>query len=562
MSPSAETNGTIPSRKLDVLIVGAGFGGLYQLYVMRKQGYNCKLSLIMLPRIWYWNCYPGARVDSHAPLYGYSIEGLYKDWTWTERFPGGEELRQYFDYVDKRLDLSKDIELNTSVDAAEFDTNASVWRVTLSTGEVIECKYFVLGTGFAAKNYVPDFKGMERFKGIMHHTYLKGKKVAVIGTGASGVQTIQEIGPEVGHLTVLQRTPNLCIPMRQRKLDPVVEAELKNQGEYEKIFKTRGGTFTGFEFEWIYINAADATEAEVRETYERLWEMGGFNFWVGTYQDVLYNQEVNDGAYKFWAEKHRARINDPRKRDLLAPLLENQPHAWGIKRPCLEQRYYEVYNQENVDLISVKENPIDTFTEKGILMSDGQELEFDVILLATGFDTQTGGLVQIDIKGADGITLKDKWAKGAWTNLGMTTNGFPNMFILYGLQGKPYIPLTPLSFVVVIDAITAPTAFANGPTLVEVQGDWISDAINYCEKNNKKTMDSTALSEARWTKIVDDMWNTSLFRFTQGWYNGSNIPGKTKQALNYTGGVNKYMAEARRIAEAGYEGYVFDKLYV
>lgn len=263
---------------------------------------------------------------------------------------------------------------------------------------------------------------------------LEGKKVAVIGTGASGIQTIQEIGPIVNHLTVLQRTPNLCLPMGQRKLDPVVETKLKAEGVYDEYFKVRPDTFGGFEFDWIYSNGADATEEERRETYERLWAKGGFNFWVGNYQDYLYNKEINDSVYSFWAEKHRARINDPKKRDLLAPLLENQPHTLGTKRPSLEQRYYEVYNQTNVDLISVKENPIVTFTEKGILMSDGKELKVDVIILATGFDAQTGGLVQIDIKGVDGITLKEKWAKGAWTNIGMTTNGFPNMFFLYGPQ--------------------------------------------------------------------------------------------------------------------------------
>lgn len=234
---------------------------------------------------------------------------------------------------------------------------------------------------------------------------LDGKKVAVIGTGASGIQLIQAIGPIVGHLTVLQRTPNLPLPMNQQKLDPVVQIKLKNDGVYEENFKIRQNTFSGFEFDWIYSNGADVTEEERRETYERLWAKGGFNFWIANYQDYLYNKKINDTVYSFWAEKNRARINDPKKRDLLAPLLENQPHTFGTKRPSLEQSYYEVYNQENVDLISLKENPIDTFTENGILMKDGQELGVDVVILATGFDAQTGGLVQIDIKGNLMVTL-------------------------------------------------------------------------------------------------------------------------------------------------------------
>lgn len=266
---------------------------------------------------------------------------------------------------------------------------------------------------------------------------VKGKKVAVIGTGASGVQCIQEIGPEAGHLTVLQRTPNLCLPMQQSTLDPNTEAQAKANGTYQQIFEYRRTTFGGFHFDFIKQKALEDTPKRRREFYEKLWQGGGFRFWLATYDDVLQDKAANDTAYEFWAEKTRARINDPRKKDILAPVLEKQHHTFGTKRPSLEQRYYEVYNQENVDIIPLKENPIDTFTETGIKMRNGDEHYFDVIILATGFDSVTGGLVQIDIKGTDGMSLANKWSKGTWTSLGMTTSNFPNMFFLYGPQGSP-----------------------------------------------------------------------------------------------------------------------------
>ncbi|RDL30701.1 uncharacterized protein BP5553_10046 [Venustampulla echinocandica] len=561
MAPSADiSNGNAPKRSLDALIVGAGFGGLYQLHYLRKLGYNVKVvdNAGGLGGIWWWNCYPGARVDSDVPMYEYSIENLHKDWTWSERFPSWPELREYFNYVDKKLDLSKDIELRKTVTSAEFDVDSSRWNVKLSTGEAIDCKFLVLCTGFAAKHYVPPFQGLDKFKGVMHHTAkfpqdgldFKGKKVAVIGTGASGVQTIQEVGHEVADLTVFQRTPNLCLPMNQTKLDPKEEDRLKENGTYDKHFKYRRETFAGFHFDFNEKVGADDTPEQQKAFYETLWGGGGFRFWLATYKDLLFDKKTNDTAYEFWSEKTRARVNDPRKRDIVAPTLENQPHTFGTKRPCLEQRYYEVYNQDNVDIINIKENPIDTFTEKGIRTADGKEREFDIIILATGFDSVTGGLVQIDIKGADGVSLADKWSKGTWTFLGMSTANFPNMFFLYGPQG--------------------PTAFANGPTIVELQGDWIIDAIEYTTKNNKKTIDPTAQSEAGWqvptsfcgvTKHVAELSDITLFPGTDSWYMGANIPGKPREALNYSGGIPRYVRESQEVADKGYAGFTFDAPY-
>jgi cation diffusion facilitator CzcD-associated flavoprotein CzcO len=242
-------------------------------------------------------------------------------------------------------------------------------------------------------------------------------------------------------ISVLQRTPNLCLPMNQHKLDPKEEAKVKEEGGYEHVFKYRRETFGGFHFDFDTKEGGEDNADQKRALYEKLWAGGGFRFWLATYKDALFDKGVNDTAYEFWAEKTRARITDPRKKDILAPLLENQHHTFGTKRPSLEQRYYEVYNQDNVDLYALKENPVDTFTEKGIKMTNGDEIELDVIILATGFDAVTGGLVQMNIKGADGVSLADKWSNGTWTYLGMTTANFPNMFFLYGPQGKPLLCL-------------------------------------------------------------------------------------------------------------------------
>lgn len=311
------------------------------------------------------------------------------------------------------------------------------------------------------------------------------------------------MAPEVGRLTVFQRTPNLCLSMNQKKLDSYAETEERKKGCHDWIYKRRREIFAGFHFDFSEKSGDDDTAEQKKAFFEELWSAGSFGFWLATYKDVLFNKTVNDTAYEFWAEKTGARINDSKKKDILAPLLKDQPHTFGTKRPSLEQRYYEVFNQDNVEVIALKQNPIEIFTECGIKMTNGDEYGFDVIILATGFDSVTGGLCQIDIKGTDGILLRDKWAKSTRTYLGMATTNFPNMFFVYGPQ--------------------SPGAFANGPTLVELQGDWVIDAIDYCTKNNKKTMDATAASEAEWANHVAEIFNSTLFPATNSWYNGYDV---------------------------------------
>ncbi|ESK95689.1 cyclopentanone -monooxygenase [Moniliophthora roreri MCA 2997] len=530
------------AEQLDVLIVGAGFGGLYNLHHFRKAGYTVRLFEAGedIGGIWYWNCYPGARVDSPVPVYEFSMEEVWTDWNWTERFPGWAELRAYFRHVEERLHLKKDITFNARVISAQWDESTKRWTVETQTGIVVHPRFLIFNVGFASKPYIPaSFQGLESYNGICHHTAMwpqegvdfRNKKVAVIGTGASGVQTIQEVGPIVAHLTVFQRTPNITIPMRQRSLDVATQAEMKEL--YPTIFRHRLRTYSGYIYDRYHKEFFSATPEERRLHLEELWAKGSIEFLVSNYRDLRTNQEVNDQVYEFWKKKVRARIRDPKMQEKLAPTIP--PHPLGAKRTSLEQTYYEVYNQSNVDLIDMNANPIAEFTTKGIKTADGIEHEFDIIVLATGFETHSG-MLQVDIRGSDGLSLADKWKNGFYTNLGMTVANFPNMFFAYGPQG--------------------PTAFANGPTCTEVQGDWILKCINYLKSNNFTRIEATHEAEVKWREVVLEAYDRTLLKKARSWWNGGNIPGKALDPLSYGGGLNVYAQMSQEKADNNYEGFV------
>ena len=526
--------------EFDVLVVGAGFNGLYQLYQLRKQGFSVGLvdAGEDLGGTWYWNCYPGARVDSHVPNYEYSIEEVWRDWNWSERFPAWDELRRYFQYVDEKLELSKDIRFNTRVTAASFDADQHQWHVQTGEGSNIRCRYFILCTGFAAKAYFPDYKGLDKFRGECHHTAywpqaglgFADKRVGVLGTGASGVQVIQEASKDAAHLTVFQRTPILALPMRQRPLDEATQREMKK--DYPENFRKRREDFGGFfDIHPVDKSALEVSPQERQAVYEEAWEKGGFHYWIGTFNDVLLDSEANRTAYDFWRDKTRERINDPVIAEKLAP--GDPPHPFGTKRPSLEQWYFEVFNQDNVTLVDTRETPILEITETGVITADG-EYELDMLVLATGFDSLTGGLTQIDIRGTNGVSLKDKWAAGVKDHLGMAVSGFPNMLILYG-------PL-------------APSGLCNGPTCAELQGDWIVDCLSYLRDNNLRCIEATRMAEDAWTQHVSDVAATTLFPQADSWYMGANIPGKARQFLNYFD-VPNYMQQCNESAATGYAGF-------
>ena len=417
---------------LDVLIVGAGFGGVYLLHRLRDElGLKCKVyeAGTDLGGIWHWNCYPGARVDSAVPVYEYSFPKVWKDWYWSVKYPGFDELRDYFEHVDKVLDVKKDVAIYSRVVGAQYNKSTKVWDIKTEDGRTAHARFFINAIGFAAKRHFPDWKGLEKFKGEIHHSSfwpengvdVKGKRVAVIGTGSTGVQIAQETSKEAASVTVFQRTPNLCLPMQQRPLTR--EEQEKNKATYPDLFRYRLTTFAGFPFDYVKRKTLDATPEQREAFYEELWEHGGFHYWLATYDDMLFDKAANDEAYKFWAKKTRARISAPEKRDILAPL--KAPHAWGTKRPSLEQNYYEQLDKPHNFVVDIKKNPVVEVKENGIVTADGKLREFDVIALATGFDSVTGGMKNMGLRDENGVLLSEKWKHGTWSYLGTTCNDYP-----------------------------------------------------------------------------------------------------------------------------------------
>ncbi|EIN04187.1 cyclopentanone 1,2-monooxygenase [Punctularia strigosozonata HHB-11173 SS5] len=529
--------------EVDVLIVGAGFGGVYLLHKLRDE-YGMKVKVMEAGKdvggIWHWNCYPGARVDSMVPVYELSIEKLWKNWTWTEKYPGYAELREYFAHVDRELDIKKDVAFDSKVVRAQFDKTSQRWTVKLENGRTAYSRFFICATGFAAKRYFPNWPGLERFKGIMHHSSfwpnegvdVTGKRVAVVGTGCTGIQIVQETAKTAASVTVFQRTPNIALPMRQEKLTK--EAQEAQKKEYPELYKYRLRTPTGHLTQSIERNTFDDTPEQREAFYEELWQRGGFPFMISSYKDLLLDEKANDEAYVFWAKKTRARITDPVKRDLLAPL--QKPHPVGAKRLSLEQDFYEVVDRPENELVDVRKTPIVEVTEKGLKTADGKEREFDVIALATGFDSVTGGLKDMGLKDVNGVDLSEKWRNGTYSYLGMTLSGFPNLFYIYGPQ--------------------APTALSNGPSCIESQADWIIDAIAKMKKEGIRYIEPTMASEQEWHDKIEMISKNTLFHNTDSWYMGANIPGKPREQLNYLGGLPLYTQECRKALDNGFEGFV------
>ena len=387
------TNGTHDQEpvELDALIIGGGFSGCYLIHLLRQAGFSCKIveAGSGLGGIWHWNQYPGARVDSQLPIYALSLPDVWKTWTWSQQYPGWQELQAYFRHVDKQLDISKDVFYSTKVVAADFDGAANKWNVSCNTGAKFKVSFLLAGIGFAAKRYVPDWKGLDEYQGEMYHSSfwpkegvdVHGKRVAVVGTGATGVQIIQEWAEDAGHLTVFQRTPNQALPMNQASISP--EAQDIDKLKYDQYFKHRLTTDAGFMYTSIKDKKlSDLSDQDREAFFEATWNAGGFRFLAASYADVAMDPQANRLAYDFWARKVRERVHDPRKRDLLAPL--EPVHPFGARRPSLEQDYYDLFNKESVEIVDTNATPIQGFTKDGIVTEDGTLHKFDAIAMATG----------------------------------------------------------------------------------------------------------------------------------------------------------------------------------
>ncbi|KAF2482166.1 hypothetical protein BDY17DRAFT_300427 [Neohortaea acidophila] len=530
----------------DVAVVGGGFCGVWLLFHLREQGFKVRLFEhgSGLGGIWHWNNYPGARVDTPAPTYQLTDKETWHTWEWKQLFPGRDELCDYFRHLEQVWDLGKDISYNSKVTAMQWDADTSRWKYEINDGQSTGTAWsVVLCTGFASKKYVPPWPGVDKFKGEIIHTSqwpqkgfnVDNRSVGIIGTGASGVQAIQEVSQQASHLTVFQRTPNTALKMSNPEQTAALNKRMRDG--FPETAKKMKLTFAGFDYEFDKTKPGDVPREERMRSYEKLYHTGGLHLWLGTYLDCFYDEEYNEELYQFWRSKTLPRIKDPRNQELLAPA--KKPHPFGTKRISLETRYFECFNQDNVELISTLENDIVEFTEEGVKTADGRVHSFEVIVFATGFDTHTGGMTQIDLRGVGGQTILDKWKDGVFTQLGIATAGFPNMFFCYGPQ--------------------APTAFATGPSHAENQGSFIVDCLKHLRDNNYSSIDATHEAEKAFKEQINEHGYKGLFSQADSWYYAANIPGKKREPLNFMGGMPMYRKNLIDEQNSGYPGFVLSR---
>ncbi len=531
---SGET--TIPD--FDAIIIGAGLSGLYQLYRLREQGLRVRVfeAGTDVGGTWYWNRYPGARFDSESYSYGYSFsKELLQEWEWSEHFAGQPETLRYINYVADKFDLRRDIQFRSRVTAATYDEDTRSWTTTLEDGSRFNSRFVITAIGPLSTPTLPKIEGRDDFKGASFHTArwpkqpvdFAGKRVAVIGTGATGIQTIQTIASQVGHLTVFQRTANWAAPLHNGKIDAETQAKIK--AGYPEMFARCRETFACFIHTTDPRGAFDVSDEEREANYERLYGERGFGIWIGNFKDILIDRKANATISDFVARKIRERVKNQATAEKLIP----KNHGFGTRRLPLETFYYEVYNQDNVELVDIKETPIECITPRGIKTSD-REYEFDIIIYATGFDAITGSFDKIDFRGAGGARLKDKWKRGPETYLGIMVHEFPNMLMLMG----PH------------------TALGNIPRSIEYSVDWVTGLITFATKRGLTRLEATPEGVQSWTDHVKALGEGMLSNEVDSWMTGinSNVEGKqTRIVARYSGSAPEYRARCDAVAAKGYD---------
>ena len=532
--------GSTEATQLDALVIGAGIAGMYQLYRLREQGLKVMVveEADNVGGTWYWNRYPGARVDSPSHIYQYWFsKELNNEWSWSERFPAQPEVERYLSFVADRFDLRKDIQFNTRVTAASYDEAAKRWLITTDKGETFQAQYFVSCAGMLSAPLIAQFDGQNEFKGRIFHTArwpkdidCRGKRVGVIGTAATGMQVIQTLASEVDQLKVFQRDPEYAIPMNNPKLTDVDRASYRKR--FNELRHRVMRTFAGFDTDFMYGRWADLSPEERLELLEEMWEDGSLSFWIGLFPELFFDEEVNEEISAFVRDKIRARIKDPKVAEKLIPTT----YGFGTKRVPLETNYFEAYNRDNVEMVDVNETPIERLTERGVRTADGKVHEIDILVLATGFDAGTGALTRIDIRGRGGRSLKDEWSKEIRTMMGLQIHGYPNMFT----TGAPLAPAA---------------ALCNMATCLQHQVDWISGCIGYLRSNGLSEIGPSEQTQDEWVKYHDDVANATLIVKTDSWYVGSNVPGKQRRMLSFAGGVGIYHQKCEELAARGYPGF-------
>jgi cyclohexanone monooxygenase len=537
LQPSSSKNPG--SDTFDVVVVGAGFAGMYMLHRLRGLGLSARVfeQGDGVGGTWYWNRYPGARCDVESMQYSYSFsDELQQEWDWSERYAPQPEILNYANHVADRFDLRRDIQFSTCVESAVFDENANQWSVTTSDGRTVTAQFVVLATGCLSNARMPDIKGLADFRGKVYHTGhwphepvdFSGLRVGVIGTGSSGIQSVPVIAEQASHLTVFQRTANFSIPARNAALTAEEREQFRsNYPEIRRFAReeARNGIYTDMPDR----GALDDGDNERRARYEARWSRGGLTF-MSVYNNLALDKAANDTAADFVREKIAEIVKNPET----AKLLQPNSHPIGTKRICIDSDYFAAFNRPNVTLVDIKANPIEEILPRGV-RAGAKDYEVDALVLATGFDAMTGSVAKIDIHGRNGQTLNQKWAEGPRTYLGVMSAGFPNLFIITG-PGSPSV-------------------LSNMIVSIEQHVDWIADCIGYMRERDLDAMEANRDAEDNWVAHVNEVASTTLYPQANSWYMGANIPGKPQIFMPYIGGVGAYRQICNDIAAKGYEGF-------
>ncbi|PXY25187.1 NAD(P)/FAD-dependent oxidoreductase [Prauserella sp. PE36] len=522
----------------DAIVIGAGFGGIYMLHKLRNE---LGLSVRAFEKgggvggTWYFNRYPGAKSDTEGFVYRYSFDrDLLQEWDWNTRYLDQPDILAYLQHVVERYDLARDIQLNTEVTGAVFDEEALLWRVSTADGSEFTSRYLVNALGLLAKTNIPAIPGMESFAGRTVHTNawpddldITGKRVGVIGTGSTGTQFIVAAAKMVGHLTVFQRSPQYCVPSGNGPVDPAEVAATKQN--FDAVWEQVRNSVTAFGFEESTVEATSVSEEERQRVFQENWDKGnGFRFMFGTFSDIVTSPEANAAAAAFIRSKIAEIVQDPDTARKLTPT------GLYAKRPLCNEGYYETFNRDNVELVSIKENPIEEITPTGVRTADGVVHELDVLVLATGFDAVDGNYRNMDLRGRGGRHINEHWTDGPTSYLGVSKAGFPNMFMILGPNG-PFTNLVPS---------------------IEVQVDWISELVGHAERNGVRTVEPTQEAEDQWTATCKEIADMTLFPKVESWIFGANIPGKKHAVMFYMGGLANYRTQLADVRDAGFRGLI------
>jgi cyclohexanone monooxygenase/acetone monooxygenase len=536
----AQVNDSGTTLELDAVVLGAGVAGLYQLHQLREQGLAVRAfdAAGDVGGTWWWNRYPGARFDSEGYIYQYLFdEKLYTDWAWSEKFPGQPEIQRWLRWVTDRLDLRRDIQFDTRVVSAHYDEDRGRWTVRTDRGDVVDTQFFITCGGMLSAPLTNQFAGQDDFTGELVYTSsypaegvdVAGKRVGVVGIGATGIQVIQTIAPEAGHLTVFARTPQYVLPMKNPTYTAADQDAYRSR--FAELKATIPYTFTGFEYDFVHV-WAECSPQRRQEILEEIYQDGSLKLWLASFGEIFFVPEVSEAISEFVRDKMRERLKDQRLIDILVPT----DYGFGTHRVPLENGYLEVYHQDNVDLVGVRDNPITRITATGIELADGTRHELDVIILATGFDAGTGALTRIDIRGRDGRSLAQEWGRDIRTTMGLAKHGYPNLL-------TTAVPLAPSA------------ALCNMTTCLQQQTEWIAGVVRHVRERGKSTVEPTREAEDAWVAHHEETSGATLIANTTSWYLGSNVPGKPRRVLSYCGGVGTYRQKCDEVAASGYPGF-------